>query len=415
MSNEQENTLSLAIDGGEPAIRKAPARDPRWGSREQERLTAMLDQPSLFYWQNRQTEAMLGEFRKHYPFENIMPCSSCSAALHIAVAAAGIGPGDEVITSAVTDMGTVIGVLFQQAVPVFADIDPDTFNLDPRDVDSKITPRTRAIIVVHFSGNPCDMDAFLKIGKQHDLLIIEDCAQAWGATYRGRPVGTMGDIGCYSFDDFKHLSCGDGGLVASNRASIGKRLQPFGDKGYDRNGGPRNPVILAANYRMSEPQAAVAAGQLERLEEMASGRARMGDYLDSRLDGIPGVQAPKRDHRDRHSFWFYTIKLNPALLSCDRDTFVKALNAEGVLANDGSFPSTTYQWGVFQEHAFFNGGWPLKETGGTEMDYTRVSCPAAESVIQNWFRLILFEGMDTEYLDGVADAIRKVAAHFRAS
>lgn len=415
MSIEAEKTNTLALHGGDPVITKAPVRANRWGATELERLRGMVDQPSLFYWKNRQTEAMLEEFRKHYAFEHIMPCGSCSAALHIAVAAAGIGPGDEVITSAVTDMGTVIGVLYQQAVPVFADIDPDTFNLDPRDVEKKITSRTRAIIVVHFSGNPCEMEAFLEIGRKHDLLIIEDCAQAWGATYRGQPVGTMGDLGCYSFDDFKHLSCGDGGLVASNREAIGKRLQPFGDKGYDRSGGPRNPAILAPNYRMSEPQAAVAAGQLEGLEELAAGRARMGDRLDARLEGIPGVQIPKRDKGDRHTFWFYTIKLDLGQLSCDRDTFVKALNAEGVLANDGSFPSTTYQWRVFQEHAFFNGRWPLKEEGGTEMDYSRVSCPAAEFVIEQWFRLILFEGMDAAYLDGAAAAIRKVAAHFRFS
>ncbi|MFO7725326.1 MAG: DegT/DnrJ/EryC1/StrS family aminotransferase [Oceanipulchritudo sp.] len=415
MSIEADKANSLALHGGKPVRAKAPEREDRWGLAEEERLREMVGQSSLFYWKNRQTEAMLEAFRKPYPFKHVMPCGSCSAALHIGVAAAGIGPGDEVITSSVTDMGTVIGVLFQQAVPVFADIDPDTFNLDPRDVEKKITSRTRAIIVVHFSGNPCEMDAFLEIGRKHDLLIIEDCAQAWGATYRGRPVGTMGDLGCYSFDDFKLLSCGDGGLVASNRDDIGARLQPFGDKGYDRSGGPRNPTILAANYRMSEPQAAVAAGQLERLEEMAAGRAWMGDHLDARLEGIPGVQTPERDKRDRHTFWFYTIKLDLDQLSCDRDTFVKALNAEGVLANDGSFPSTTYQWQVFQEHAFFNGRWPLKEAGGTEMDYSRVSCPAAEAVIRRWFRLILFEGMDASYLDDAAVAIRKVAAHFRLS
>ena len=415
MSSEAENTNPIALYGGDPVVLQAPEKTNRWGATELERLSEMVDQPSLFYWKNRQTEAMLKEFRKHYPFEHVMPCGSCSAALHIAVAAAGIGPGDEVITSSVTDMGTVIGVLFQQAVPVFAEIDPDTFNLDPRDVEKKITPRTRAIIVVHFSGNPCEMEAFLEIGRKHDLLIIEDCAQAWGATYRGRPVGTMGDIGCYSFDDFKQLSCGDGGLVASNRDDIGRWLQPFGDKGYDRGGGPRNPTILAPNYRMSEPQAAVAASQLERLEEMAVGRVWMGNFLDSRLKGIAGVQIPKRDPRDRHTFWFYTIKLDLEQLSCDRDTFVKALNAEGVFANDGSFPTTTYQWRVFQEHAFFNGRWPLREEGKTEMDYSRVRCPAAEGVIQEWFRLILFEGMDASYLDRAAAAIRKVAAHFQAS
>lgn len=406
------NAEKLAMNGGSPVIAEPPRRMPRWGDPERERLSRMVDQTSLFYWKNNQTESMLSEFRKHYEFKHVMPCGSCSAALHIAVAAAGIQPGDEVITSAVTDMGTVIGVLYQQGVPVFADIDADTFNLDPADVESRITPETRALIVVHFSGNPCAMDALLEIARKHDLVLIEDCAQAWGAQYRGQPVGLMGDVGCYSFDDFKLLSCGDGGLVASNRDDIGQRLQPFGDKGYDRCGGPRNPAILAPNYRMSEPQAAVAGGQLEKLESMAAGREHMGGLLDSLLQGVPGIQIPKRDKRDRHTFWFYTIKLNLEELHCDRDTFVKALNAEGVLANDGSFPSTTYQWSVFQQHAFFGGHWPLKDQGLTDMDYTQVHCPVAEQVIKQWFRLILFEGMDEDYLSKAAEAIRKVAQHY---
>lgn len=413
MTGDVTNREKLAIDGGEPVVTQPPQRAPRWHQSERERLQAMVDQPSLFYWKNTQTEAMLAAFRKHYDFEHIMPCGSCTAALHIAVAAAGIEPGDEVITTAITDMGTVIGVLFQQGVPVFADIDPDTFNIDPADVEAKITPRTRAIIAVHFSGNPCDLEALTAIAKKHNLVLIEDCAQAWGALYRGRPVGLIGDIGCYSFDDFKHLSCGDGGLAASNRDDIGPRLQPFGDKGYDRMGGPRNPTILGANYRMSEPQSAVATGQLESLEEMAQGRAHMGELLDSELADTPGVQIPKRDARDRHSFWFYTIKLDLDQLSCDRDTFVKALNAEGVLANDGSFPSTTYKWSVFRNHAFFGGRWPLKEHGITDMDYTQVFCPNAEEVIYQWSRLVLFEGMDDTYLKQAAAAIRKVANHYR--
>ena len=412
MIRQSDASQSLALYGGPKAITEAPVRAPRWGDMERRNLDEMVRQDSLFYWKNHQTEKLLGAFRKHYPFDHVMPCSSCSAALHIAVAAIGLQPGDEVITSAVTDMGTVIGVLFQQGVPVFADLDPRTFNLCPNSVAQKVTPRTKAIIAVHFAGNPCDMAALQSIARAHDLILIEDCAQAWGALYRGQPVGTLGDVACYSFDDFKHLSCGDGGLVCSNNPTFGERLQPFGDKGYDRVAGGRNPAILAANYRMSEPQAAVAAAQLETLSAMAQGRAAMGRLLDEALADTPALLTPKYDPRDRHSYWFYTPKLQLEALRCDRDTFVRALQAEGVLANDGSFASPTYKWEVFQNHAFFGGHWPLRDHGLTTMDYRTVYGPVAESVIHQWFRLILFEGMEDAYLRGVAHAIRKVAAFF---
>lgn len=412
MGNETSSSSPLAMDGGSPVLPEPPKRDRRWGERELKRLTRMVEQESLFYWKNDQTEAMFSLFREHYPLKYLMPCNSCSSALHIAVAALGVGPGDEVIIPAITDMGCAIGILFQQGVPVFVDIDPDTFNLDPADVEAKITKRTKAIIAVHLNGNPCDMDALLEIAKKHEIVLIEDCAQAWGALYQGRAVGTMGDLACYSFDDFKHLSSGDGGIVGTNRDDFGMKLQPFGDKGYNRMGGPRNPTILAANYRMSEPQAAVAAGQLEILEEIAAGRAQMGAYLDQALAGVPELIAPKRDPRDRHSYWFYTIKLDLNRLTCDRDTFVKALVAENIAANDGSFPSTTYQWAVFPNHAFFDGRWPLKEQGLTDMDYSKVVCPNAEKVIKEWFRLILFEGMDKAYLEKVVEALEKVVGHY---
>lgn len=412
MPNTSLPSEKLALMGGPATISTPPQRSPRWGDEEMQNLSSMVPQSSLFYWKNAQTEKLLSNFKKHYPFDYIMPCSSCSAALHIAVAAIGLQPGDEVITSAVTDMGTVIGVLFQQGVPIFADLNPFTHNLDPADVERRITPRTKAIIAVHFNGNPCDMDALVKLAKAHKLLLIEDCAQAWGALYKGQPIGMSGDVACYSFDDFKHLSCGDGGLVCSNNNRIGQRLQPFGDKGYDRVQGGRNPTILAANYRISEPQAAVAAAQLTTLEEMAVGRARMGHILDQELEDCPALLRPAVNPDDRHSYWFYAPRLIPEALTCDRDTFVKAIQAEGVLANDGSFATTTYQWEVFQKHAFFGGKWPLRDSGQTTMDYRDVHCPVAEKLIREWFRLILFEGMTDSYLHEVGQAIRKVATHF---
>src|SRR5690606_22015859 len=274
-------------------VERPMPRPKRWGEAELARLSAMVDQPSLFYWNGAQTQALLEEFRRHYPMEHAFPTSSGTAALHVAVAALRLKPGDEVIVPAITDMGSVIGILFQQAVPVFADLEPDTLNLDPADVRRRVTARTRAIMPVHFFGIPCDMGALQTIAREHGLALVEDCAQAWGARWQGQPVGTIGDLAGFSFNDFKHLSCGDGGMVVARSEEMGRDLSRWGDKDYDRVTGRRNPIELALNYRMSEPQAAVAAAQMTRLTEIVSARRRAGDRLTEQLEDTPGIRLPK--------------------------------------------------------------------------------------------------------------------------
>ncbi|MCI0332742.1 MAG: DegT/DnrJ/EryC1/StrS family aminotransferase, partial [Planctomycetes bacterium] len=203
----------LAIDGGPKAVQEAVAPLVRWGDPEREQLNAAVGQNTMFYWQGPQTTLFTERFRKICPVDHVMTCSSGTAAIHIAVAAAGIAPGNEVITTPITDIGTVIGVIYQQAVPVFADLGPNTLNLDPADVERKITPRTKAIIAVHLAGNPCRMEELKQIADKHNLVLIEDCAQAWGARYRGRPIGTIGHIACFSLQQSKQITCGDGGVV----------------------------------------------------------------------------------------------------------------------------------------------------------------------------------------------------------
>lgn len=179
----------LAIDGGKPEIfTPGPPITQRWGTEEKTQLDAMLEQSSLFYWKGPQTELLVKRFQKHYPLSYVMPCSSGTAAIHIAVAAAGLKPGDEMIVPPITDMGTVIGILYQMAVPVFADLEPHTYNLDPTDVRKRITAKTRAIIAVHLTGNPCRVRELRELADERGLVLIEDCVQAWGARYENQPV-----------------------------------------------------------------------------------------------------------------------------------------------------------------------------------------------------------------------------------
>jgi perosamine synthetase len=404
----------LAINGGEKAVSKAATKPIRWGDPELEQFRQMLKQDSLIYWKAPQTTLFIQRFKEHCPLQHVMTCGSGTAALHIAVAAAGIGPGDEVITSPFTDIGTVIGILFQQAVPVFADLEPHTYAISARTVQPLITAKTKAIIPVHLGGNPSQMDEFKALADKHGLIVIEDCAQAWGAKHQGKPIGTIGHFACFSLQTSKHVTCGDGGVVASSDERFGPLLHRFGDKGTDR-GVPRFMTErLATNYRMSEPQAAFAAAQLTRLEDIAARRSALGNLLTQELADTPGVTPPKVDANNRCTYWHYMLRLWPDKLRCTREQFVKAAAAEGVPLSNGYIPVLLHQLPLFQQHAFFAGRWPIKEMGLTMMDYTKVKLPEADAIVKTCSITPIHEAMNEDYIRSVAKGIRKVARFYAA-
>lgn len=401
----------LALEGGPKSVPQTAKLPVRWGEPERERLNAMLGQDSLFYWKGPQTALLIERFKAVCPLKHVMPCSSGTGALHIAVAAAGIGPGDEVITSPITDIGTVIGVIYQQGVPVFADLDANSYNLDPADVERRITPKTKAIIAVHLCGNPCDLQALKAIADRRGIILIEDAAQAWGSRYRGHPIGTSGHITCFSLQNSKHITSGEGGVVASSDERLGPLLQKFGDKGLDRLKGGLFESF-ASNYRMSEPQAAVAAAQLDRLEAIVAKRARLGNLLTEKISGVRGVQPHRVHPEDRCNYWFYFFRLDPAAFRCDRAQFVKALAAEGVETSAGYIPVPLHRNPVFAKHAFFAGRWPVRESGLTTMDYAKHETPVAEAILKTGVRITIHEAMTEEQIAGTAEAVRKVARHY---
>jgi len=403
----------LALHGGEKAVKSYPSLPLRWGEPERERLEAMLKQNSLFYWKGPQNNLLMERYREICPMKYVATCSSGTAAIHIAVAAAGIGLGDEVITSPITDIGTVIGILYQQAVPVFADLGPSTYNLDVADVERRITPKTKAIIPVHLSGNPCDMKAIKALADRHNLIVIEDSCQAWGAHYRGQPMGTVGDFTCHSLQNSKQVTCGDGGVVGSNNDKFGPLLQKLVTKGCDRVSRKGfQTTMFSTNYRMTEPQAAVAAAQLGRLESIISRRSRLGNLLSEKIAGIPGIMPHEVHPEDRASYYFYMFRIKPEAFRCDRREFVKALVVEGVRAGAGYIRVPIYQEPPFLKHDFFAGRWPVKEMGLTTMDFTKHRCPEAEAILETGIKMTIHQAMTEEYILGAATAIRKVAEHY---
>jgi dTDP-4-amino-4,6-dideoxygalactose transaminase len=272
--------------------------------------------------------------------------NSGTAAIHAALYALGIGPGDEVITTSYTFAGTWQPILQQGAIPVFVDIDPRTFDLDPTRIEERITPRTKAIIAVHIGGMPADLDEILAIAERHELHVIEDACQAHGATYHGRQVGSIGVVGCYSLNSSKILSGGEGGLLVADDPEIlarARRLRTFGEdipelaKLTGWNFRPYTGYSIGWNYRHQEMPAALARSQLKRLPEYIAIGQQNASILDEALGGVPGLTPPYVPNDRTSSYYHYRVRLDPSAMGLGhvppkvfRDALGQALLAAGV-------------------------------------------------------------------------------------
>jgi dTDP-4-amino-4,6-dideoxygalactose transaminase len=392
-----------------------PSLPPRYDGRELEFLKAALDSNSLFYTRaNGYVAGMLKKARETFGGKYAVAVSSGTAAVHVAIGAAGVEAGAEVITTPITDMGTLIGVLYQNAVPVFADVDARTYNLTAKTVEAAITPRTQAVIAVHLAGSPCEIEAIAAVCKSRGIALIEDNAQAFGATVNGQHVGNFGDLACFSFNEFKHLSCGDGGVVITNNEALYTNAHNFADKCYDRLGNGNRLTTLCPNYRMSELQGAVALAQLDRLDQIVQRRRTLGDWLTNALSGIDGVLPPVVLPGAASSYWFYMIRVDEQLLGISRDEFSKQLNEEGIPAAAGYIARPLYEEPVFQNRSFFAGGvWPAEQIAGKSYDYRHTRCPNADLVLRSSIRLTLHEGFSQNDVEDYVRAIRKVALRAR--
>ncbi|MBC7909820.1 MAG: DegT/DnrJ/EryC1/StrS family aminotransferase, partial [Pyrinomonadaceae bacterium] len=219
-------------------------------------------------------------------------CASGSAAVHIAVAAIDPSPGDEIVTTAITDMGALSPIVYQGAIPVFADVDPRTYNITARSIEAVLSERTRAIIVTHLFGNPCEMDEIMELALSRNIPVIEDCAQAFLAEHDKERVGGIGAIGCFSLQQGKHMTTGEGGIVTTNDEAHARRMFLFINKAWGYGDANPDHYFLALNYRMSELQGAVAVAQLEKLDRVVESRVRTADSLTKKLQGVRGVETP---------------------------------------------------------------------------------------------------------------------------
>lgn len=407
---------NLALLGGKK-VKTAPyGTGNRFGDEELLQLKEALEQNTLFYWTGTKVKTLTEKFAKMYNVPYCVATSSGTAAIHTAIGAAGISEGDEVITSPITDIGTVIGILYQNAIPVFADLDPHTYNLTAETIAERITDRTKAIIVVHLAGNAADMDPIMELAKKFNLTVIEDCAQSYLCYYKGRMAGTIGHYGCFSLNDFKHISAGEGGLLITADEDAHYKAFRFADKYYNRFKGGRTRDIpcVAPNYRMNELTGAVGIAQLDKMHDICNRRTYYGDKITEGIKDIKSIYLPKVLEGCKSTYWFYMIRINPELLKCTNMQFAEALAAEGIRCTGGYIPECVYEYDLFKNKSAYVGThspFDLPRYTGN-VSYETGICPVAEKILKTAVRIEVKEFFTEQDIEDIIKAVRKVASYF---
>jgi dTDP-4-amino-4,6-dideoxygalactose transaminase len=376
----------------------------RYGDLEKRYLAEVIDSGELFYARGAKTKALEATIKDRFQMPYVAFGSSGTAVIHAAIGALDLPPGSEIITTPVTDMGTVIGILYQNQIPMFADIDPHTYNITAESIAKVITDRTKAIVAVHLAGNPCEMDEILAVARRNNLKVIEDCAQSYGCRYKGKYIGTMGDLGCYSLNVYKHLSAGEGGFVMTRDPKFHEWTVNYTDKFYDRLGTGHRLDRLAPNYRITELQSAVALAQFSRFDEIVTRSHDIGTKINDGLKDIPGLIPHKVYSHNYCTYWFTMITVDPEIFPASREELVAALKFEGVNTGIGYIPKPLYLEPLFLEKRFFGPKgtpWPAELAAGTTVEYKAGACPNAEYMLQNVIKI----GLDYTMSDAEVDRI----------
>jgi len=351
------------------------------------------------------------EFARFHDANHCVAVANGTAAIEVALKAGGIEAGDEVLVPAVTFIASAIGIVLAPAVPVFVDIDPETYQIDPAAMEAAIGSKTAAAVIVHYGGYPCDMDAIADIARRRNLFVVEDCAHAHGTEWRGRKVGALLGAGAFSFQASKSLNCGEGGAVITDSEELAGKAFSYHHIGRVAGRPFYEHHIAAPNYRMTELQGALLRSQLERLPEQTRVRHRNASRLSAALAAMPGVAPLKRDDRiTQQGYYFYLLRFVPrAWDGIHRDRFLEAMRAEGIPAGN-AYGIPIHKNPVFQRHSFGRTGCPINCAHyGREMDYTKVALPVAERVLaQEHVSLNKDVLMDESNIDLIIAAVEKI-------
>jgi len=425
---------TLALLGGKPVREKLfPAYRPI-GEEERVAVNKVMESGILSrflgawhkdFYGGPEVVAFEKEWVNAFQAKHAISVNSATSGLYAAVGAAGVGPGDEVIVSPYTMIASATAALIFNGVPVFADIDPETFTLDPASVEKCITERTKAIVVVHIFGQAADMDPIMELARRHNLIVIEDCAQIPFGTYKGRPVGTVGHMGVFSLNYHKHIHCGEGGVVVTNDDDLAESLQLIRNhgEGVVRNKGHVNLInMIGFNFRLGEIESAIGRCQLIKGPGLIQQRRDNVSYLENSLSGLPGLTLPVVRAGNTHVYYAHALRYDSAVTEVPRAVYVAALKAElpatelregdGALIGAG-YVRPLYLEPIFQQQiAYGELGCPFTcPHYEGQVNYAEGLCPVCEDM--HFHQVITHElmrpGMTRRDLDDVAAAFVKVS------
>lgn len=392
----------LAILGGNKTINyKLPTVNDSFGrslgEEEIRELTEVINSGNMGFVSGTKSKKLQELFRQKCDMETAVCVSSGTAALHTAMNFLALGSGDEVLVPAITDIGTILGVMLQGAKPVFVDVDPITQNMDPDDIERHITDRTRAIIPVHLYGYPCDMDRIMPVARKHNLYVVEDCAQAIGTTYKGKLVGSIGDVACISFQQSKHMTTGDGGVVMAKKDMLrGRKLIHCHDKAWPREV-YRDHLFLAPNYHFTDLQAAVGIAQFAKLDKMLAGRRESALALSKMLESVAGTYPQGDTAAGTHTYFNYDLPIDPNAFAVDNTVLADAITAEGVACYPSYLPKPIYMYDVVAKT------YPV----------TPDMCPKALEACRSMLYIPWTEKTTVKHAADIFAAIKKVLDHYR--
>jgi dTDP-4-amino-4,6-dideoxygalactose transaminase len=421
-------TRNLAIKGGKPVRTKLFPAYNTIGKEEKAAVQKVLDSGNLSQFLGALSPDFLGgptvrrleeKWCEALGINHAISVNSNTSGLFAAMGAIGIQPGDEVIVSPYTMSASAVAPLVYGGVPVFADIDPDTFCMDPESIEKNITPRTKAILIVHIFGCPADMDAIMAIAKKHHLKVIEDCAQAPMGKYKGKYVGSIGDIGVFSLNYHKHIHTGEGGIIVTNDGNLAERLQMIrnhAENVVEAKGITDLTNLIGYNYRMTEIEAAIGIEQIKKLPSLLEERVKNARFLHEALGNIKGLSSPHWiEEPSIHTFYVQPVKYDQSQLIVHRNDFVAAIKAEipsAVLRETAplvgaGYVRPLYLQPIYQQRASFAFN---NDKFKSEVSYEKGICPITEQMHFN--ELITHEymrpGMTKDDLEDVVKAFEKV-------
>lgn len=408
----------LALEGGMPVRTEPFPRRILIDEEEIEAVHALLEKErtrggGFDRYGGEHVDAYEREFAAYHNVPYATATSSGTAAIHAALAALRLDIAQEVISSPITDPGAVAPILWQNCIPIFADANPETFNIDPASIAARITDRTKAIIVGHIAGQPVDMDPVMEVARAHNLPVIEDCSQSHGALYKGRLVGTIGDIAAFSLMGGKHHTAGgQGGMVITRNEELYWNAKRFADRGKPFNSTEKKNLFLGLNYRMTELEAVIGRVQLRKLDANLARRRALAAELAEAIRDLKAVRMQTIIPGAVSSYWLMLLRIDTSLLKVDKVGFVQAVAAEGIPI-DAHYDFIAYETPWIRQRANYGrSGCPWTcPFYGREVEYEG-SCPNARRAIDTHMVMPWHECLTSREVQDIAAALHKVEAAY---